>query len=473
MVWCGCCMHKEMNSVKGGVQAMKLFWESIGGPAPVKLMNKANDAAAANSAPGSKASEHALEASEGGGVKVTSLLGALFNHKDDKKGQQDTFKLYFEAFLGYTVSCPDTSNTRFQCHCDCAVFIILYLTQILEFMMFVMYSKENIGLNHLEQNILKGPKCTSTLTELAVLALYANAVSYPYMRVVRGLVAAKPDLLLAPDASYKTGSLDGQPWEHADVFYVILRMTGELPHLRPCLAAFITGAADTWRRFGEEYKEDGVIAKLSPAARAKIYINPTNDHNEGALGRLCRAMRECANLSLTVHNAKSKYKVNGTGEFLRSEAVTSALRVWLRGEARRRIDSGRDRKRRHELIRHKKVAAQTKKEAETVRKAKDAARKAEIANLTPIFDVEWIQGNHQNIKATEVVKKINWHRQFWIVAITRFNREILPKLQLLREAAATAGLIDMQTTPVETDIPIVENWDPDEELNDEDLLDEY
>jgi hypothetical protein len=31
-------MHKEMNSVKGGVQAMKLFWQTIGGPAPVKLM---------------------------------------------------------------------------------------------------------------------------------------------------------------------------------------------------------------------------------------------------------------------------------------------------------------------------------------------------------------------------------------------------------------------------------------------------
>ncbi|KAJ7605696.1 hypothetical protein DFH06DRAFT_1020041 [Mycena polygramma] len=520
LVWCGCCMHKEMNSVKGGVQAMKLFWESIGGPVPVKLMNKANDAAAANSAPGSKASEHATVASEGGAVKVTSLLGALFNHKDDKKGQQDTFKLYFEEFLGYTISCPDTSNTRFQCHCDCAVFIILYLTKILEFMMFVMYSKENIGLNHLEQNILKGLKCPSTLTELCVLALYAIAVSYPYMRVVRGqvngvrpnaldlgpwhakviafcdAVAANPDLILAPDASHKTGSLDGQPWEHADVFYMVQRMAKGLPHLRPCLVAFMTGAADTWRRFGEEYHEDGVIANLSPAARAKIYINPTNDHNEGALGRLRRAMRECANLSLTVHNAKSKYKVNGTGDFLRSQVVTSALRVWLRGEARRRTDLGRDRKRRQELIQNKQAVVETKKEAETTRKAKDEARKAEIANLTPILDAEWINTNHRSIIATDVVKHINWHRQFvekgvipqktliaamskadkvtqWIVALTRFNRDIWPKLQLLQAAAVTAGLIDGAIPDVEMTIPTVENWDAQEDLNDEDLLDEY
>ncbi|KAJ7854347.1 hypothetical protein B0H13DRAFT_2358556 [Mycena leptocephala] len=351
--------------------------------------------AASNGAPGSKAAEHANDVSEGGAVKVTSLLGALFNHKDDKKGQQDTFKLYFEDFLGYPVSCPDTSNTRFQCHCDCAIFIILYLTQILSFMMFVKYSKEKIALNHLEHNILQGLQCTSTLTELCVFALYAIAVSYPYMRVARGLVngsrpnaldlgpwhekvirfcepiAENVDLLLAPDVSYKTGSLDGQPWEHPEVFYVIQKMAGGLPHLRACLKAFMTGAADTWKRLGEEYQADGVIARLSPAARAKIYINPTNDHSEGALGRLRRAMREVSRLSLTMHNAKSKYAINGTREFMRSQAVTSSLRVWLRGEARPRIDSGRDQKRRRELIEHQKIAVEVKQHAEAQRQAKD------------------------------------------------------------------------------------------------------
>ncbi|KAJ7706652.1 hypothetical protein B0H17DRAFT_1192246 [Mycena rosella] len=73
---------------------MQLFWESIGGPAPVKLMNKANDAAVSNSVQGLKAAEAALEVSDSSAVKLTSLLGALFNHKDNKKGQQDTFKPY-------------------------------------------------------------------------------------------------------------------------------------------------------------------------------------------------------------------------------------------------------------------------------------------------------------------------------------------------------------------------------------------
>jgi hypothetical protein len=72
------------------------------------------------------------------------------------------------------------------------------------------------------------------------------------------------------------------------------------------------------------------------------YINPTNDHNEGALGRLRSAIRDTVRLALSMHNTKSKYTINDTQEFLCSPAVTGAFRSWLRGEAHRRIDSGRD-----------------------------------------------------------------------------------------------------------------------------------
>ncbi|KAJ7161852.1 hypothetical protein C8R43DRAFT_1063127 [Mycena crocata] len=517
LVWCGCCMHKEMNSVKGGVQGMKLFWESIGGPVPVKLMNKGNDAAVSNSAPGSKAAEHALDVSEGGAVKLTSLTGSLLNHKDDKKGQQDTFKLYFEDFLGYTVSCPDTSNVRFQSHCDCAIFIILYLPHLLAFMTHIMYSKGSIGLNHLEANILKGLKCISTLTELAVLALYALSVSFAYMRIVRGTgtrlvnaldlgplhakvvtfcesVADNPDLLLAPDASYTTGTLDGQPWEHPDAFYAIQRMISGLPNISGCLKAFMTGAADTWKRFGEEYRTDGVIARLSAAARAAIYVNPTNDRNEGRLGCLRSALRHIARLSLTMHNARSKYSVNGTREFLRSQIVTQAFRVWLRAEARRRINAGRDRKRREELIKHEKVVVEQKIANEAERKRVAAERKAEIEGLTPHLDIPWIKANHTKLNATEIVKQINWHRQFvdvdaipkrtligkmskadkvtqLIIAVTRFNRDLLPKLELLAQAALTAGDLPAESEAALNAIPMVESWNAQEDLDDEDMLD--
>ncbi|KAK6987769.1 hypothetical protein R3P38DRAFT_3445906 [Favolaschia claudopus] len=479
LVWCGCCMHKEMNSVKGGVEGMKLFWESIGGPAPVKLMNKANASAVKNSNSGSAASEKALDASEGGAVKLTSLPGALFNHKDDKRGQQDTFKLYFEDVLGFKVSCPDTSNTRFQSHCDCAIFIILYLPQILQFMSHIMYNKGKTALNHLEANVLKGLQDIPTLTELVVLALYANAVSYAYMRVVRATgnrkmnaldlaefhkkvisfcekIAENPDLLLAPDASYETGTLHGQVWEHPEVFYAIQQLKSKLPNLSGCLKSFFVG---TFR--------------LSAAARALIYANPTNYRNEGALGVLRRAVREAARLSLSVHNAKSKYTVNDTRQFLQSPAVTDAFRAWLRAEARRRIDSGRDRKCRMKIVAHEKVVAAEKEAAEVKRKAGGRA--------------------HKSITTTELIKNINWHRQFvevgvipaktliskmpkeskvrqLIAAVERYNKQILPRLQMLALAAMTAGVSDKDGVD---GIPIVDSWDAEDEGLEEDMLDDY
>ncbi|KAJ6553175.1 hypothetical protein B0H19DRAFT_1263575 [Mycena capillaripes] len=194
-----------------------------------------------------------------------------------------------------------------------------------------------------------------------------------------------------------------------------------------------------------------------------------------------------------MHNAKSKYAVNGTREFMRSTAVTEALRIWLRGEARRRIDSGRDRKRRQELIEHQQIAADTKKQVEVNRQAKDAARKAELASLIPMLDVAEIQANHTRINATEIVKQINWQRQFvekgvipqktaiaampkadkvtqLIVAVTRFNQDILPRLQLLAAAAVTSGsLVDVEIPGLDEEMPAATSWEDQEEMDDADI----
>ncbi|CAK5280771.1 unnamed protein product [Mycena citricolor] len=491
-VWCGCCMHKEMNSVKGGCQAMKLFWQSIGGPEPIKLMNKANTAAAANGGEGSKASNHANDASEGGAVKLTSLIGALFNHKDDKKGMQDTFRLYFQQWLGYEVACPDTSNTRFQSHCDCAIFILVHLPQILAFLTHIMYNKTTVGLNHLEKNVLKGLQCTSTLTELAVLSLYANSVSYPYMRIVRGCkpdgsrynaldlgplhekviafcnkLIANTDLILSPEASFVDGALDGKPWEHPEVFYAIQFMAKDLPNLHSCLVAFLRGTVNTWRRFGEEFRPDGVLAGLSPEARAGIFINPTNDHCEGGLGRLHRAIREAVRLSLSTHNAKQKYATNQTRDFLRSPAVTDALRSWLRAEARRRIDSGWDRRQKEAVIIHQKAAAADKQTAEKARDQKKAEKQAKLAKVVPILDSDWIQKSHSSMRVSQIVEQINWHRQFLILIVDRFNKDIFPKLQTLVSAAVSAGTGESESVAA---IPDVSSWNEAEDEDDEDLI---
>jgi hypothetical protein len=88
-MWAGCCMHKELNAVKGGNAAMIASW--LGHQPPIRLMNKDNKAAA--DAGNSAASTRAEGVSEGGGVKLTSLAGMLFYHNDMKKGEGALFHI--------------------------------------------------------------------------------------------------------------------------------------------------------------------------------------------------------------------------------------------------------------------------------------------------------------------------------------------------------------------------------------------
>ncbi|KAF8163035.1 hypothetical protein B0H34DRAFT_794780 [Crassisporium funariophilum] len=141
-VWAGCCMHKDQNWVKYGAERMAKFWEEQNLTGPVKLMNRAN-AAAAGDGP-LKSQENAVKALQGGAVKLTSLAGAVFQNKDDKKGQQDTYQLFFEQSLSFPMPrFPNTSSTRFGLHGKAAGKLLVYLPLFLEFLMLVCNKKEN------------------------------------------------------------------------------------------------------------------------------------------------------------------------------------------------------------------------------------------------------------------------------------------------------------------------------------------
>ena len=103
---------------------MKAFWITAGLIPLVKLMNIDNAWAAASGS--SAAKTNAESVSQGGGTKLTSLAGAIFNHKDEKKGQADTYRIFFERELGYMISFPDTSNTRYGSHCLAAAELLVH-----------------------------------------------------------------------------------------------------------------------------------------------------------------------------------------------------------------------------------------------------------------------------------------------------------------------------------------------------------
>jgi hypothetical protein len=170
-------MHKELNSCKGGNSSMTAWWAKSGLTGPVKLMNHDNTAAATTSS--SAARQHAINVSGAVGVKATTLVGAIFNNKDDKKGQQDTLQAFLITKLGYSISFPDTSNIHYDSHCNAATELILHHSPYLEF----LQAKKESGLfTNMEQNLYKALQDTSTLTELAVLCLYSICICLPYLK---------------------------------------------------------------------------------------------------------------------------------------------------------------------------------------------------------------------------------------------------------------------------------------------------
>ncbi|KAF8597131.1 hypothetical protein BDV93DRAFT_513596 [Ceratobasidium sp. AG-I] len=115
LAWIGCCMHKELNSVKGGVTEMASAWAMLVLDSPIALRNKFE---AINS------SKLGDDKGTRGAIKLASLAGALFNNKDDKKGYQTSVDYFLEKTFGYSKRFPDTSNTRYGSYCDAATELI-------------------------------------------------------------------------------------------------------------------------------------------------------------------------------------------------------------------------------------------------------------------------------------------------------------------------------------------------------------
>jgi hypothetical protein len=91
-------MHKELNAVKGGANAMAAVWKADKLPPPIALYNKFETEKTTSSKGESIAtSQKRKQESSQGGVKLTSLAGAIINNKNNKVGQQDMYKHYFEV----------------------------------------------------------------------------------------------------------------------------------------------------------------------------------------------------------------------------------------------------------------------------------------------------------------------------------------------------------------------------------------
>jgi len=351
-IWAGCGCHKDLNTIRGGYLAMAAWWieNELEEEHPVLLANRDNDpvvkereAVLGKGDTPTPAQERAFHKSTRGAIKTAEIAGAIFNHKDGKKGHHDIFRYWWWEHVGVPFTFPDTSNNQFQSYCNAAAALILYADEFKDFLESLRINKQNPTLNHMESNLWKALHCTSTVTELAVLAIYAEAISYPYMKAIRTSdaqkknmldlgpfhsrvydhmqkIIANPDILIGKDLdlseSYKTATLDGEKWQNPAVVKKIFDLIPTLPHFRNLLIAFLQGAAQTWERFTSEFTPGGLIDEATAEERELAFMPAANDENEGLLGSFRCLMHYQPQLTLLNYNALTMFFHNNTPAFM-------------------------------------------------------------------------------------------------------------------------------------------------------------
>ena len=75
-------------------------------------------------------------------------------------------------------------NTRYQSYSEAAAKLITYHAEYLKLLETVQLTKTKPELNRMKANLKAALEDIPTLTELAVLTLYEQTISHPYMRHV-------------------------------------------------------------------------------------------------------------------------------------------------------------------------------------------------------------------------------------------------------------------------------------------------
>ncbi|CEL63400.1 hypothetical protein RSOLAG1IB_12656 [Rhizoctonia solani AG-1 IB] len=417
MVCGGCCAHKDMNATKGGATAMLAFWKANNHLSPpVKLFNKDNDAAMLLSDPSGKIMEveqRAITVTDAGAIKLCSLAGAAYHHKDDKKGHQDTHVYWFAHNYNQFQCFPDTSNVRYSSYIDAATELCTFHGAYIQYMEHIRRQKVSGALNHLESNIVKALNCPATLAELLSIALYGQIISKPYIRLVRAATVAgtgladlaslhasvqshlksiisNPALVLGLESPETSATLDGLSWDNTDVFKALKDHGPKLPYLSELFVAYCQGALQTWARFTNEFSPGGPISLLTTEQKTKAYMPSTNDANEGALGTWRVWARRFPSLTLHKFNAIAMNRANQAEAYIDSN-FTLKQHKWIRAEARQ-IDSSRlEANRKSKIVDAQADIAKKNEATRSQRTERRNKREEYVAGIKLVLDPEAIR----------------------------------------------------------------------------------
>ena len=411
-IWSRCASHKAMNIFKAGEKEMHASWRPED-QSPIKLFNKDNLAAVAelvdNSTTGTidendpgygAVQSRANAVSESGGHKLTSLSAGVFNHKDKKKGQQETYRPYLEVHTGSRKLVADASNNHYGSHGDTASDLIEYFDHIIRFLEHICDVKGEMTWTNMEANVLKGLMCTSTQAELCAMLIFSQCVFHPWMRhahlgerdlSVNALnegqwyeqatefmasVIHQPQTVL-DNTGYNIATLDGQPWKSQSAIDATRKLASTLPHTHRCVVAFFQGALNACARFLVEFEIDGEIDQSSAMERELSYRPPTNDRSESELALLRRADQKGKIHNTLRHNSSNMYARNDTAAWHAHHLASQDFEgqqefsMYVSKHARSVEKTGGAKEKQREIIRESERKAEINR---IMKKAKDDAQ---------------------------------------------------------------------------------------------------
>jgi hypothetical protein len=229
-------------------------------------------------------------------------------------------------------------------------------------------------------------------------------------------MAENPDLLLGfEDGDYVKAAFGGEPWDRPDVIYSVAKLAPQPPHLRGCVSAFFRGSLEVWERLTTEFGEDGQISKLTEGDKENIFINATNDDNEGLLGSTRLMSRFAPRLNVSKINAKLMYSRNNTEKFIAHRMSDPLSQKYLLRLQREEEAKKLDKQQRDEEIAYQKAEVEAKKQKAARAQEKIDAHLAALAALTPQLDLETLRkglkSDGRKITVPEIKLQLDWHRQ--------------------------------------------------------------
>ena len=407
----GCVLHKDMNIFKyANVAMVKCHAENTNLPKPIVLTNQDN-AATLNGVSGSKLTEikqRAMDVSGSGGVKATSIAGAIFNHKDDKKGQQDSHCIYFQDIkAGILKKFPNTSNIQYGSHGNAAAELLTYLPHYIAFVEHVKDKKEKHCLNHIEQNLANALTDIPTVAELAILALCSIFVSKPYVGSVqdgsltevnildlgplhRDLIKHieklidNPDLILLPEHIDEAKFLNEGHCKKSLAVQAIQALIPTLPNIHILLIAFLTGAHEGAIHFSEEFNS---AVNLNTADCESAWMPGSNDPKEGALGRVVQiSWRNKPVQTMHQNVTQAKHIYNHTKDFTDNFLPEDTDQSFSMKVTCQHDGSKLEKKRLDAIWTHEAELVKRKRDKDVARTLKAAQQAAAIALATLITD---------------------------------------------------------------------------------------